>query len=245
MTKVQLSEATTMSPVTDDQRFPHGATSQPDSDFYRAFAGRVRETVAPDHGRTADEATVCTYDGRPATHTRTGKQGTPYGLCADCDEVTTAMVAADVARRWTITTEHGVTVSGYLPAWDQGDPSAHNIPADRLEVYVSDVDHVQHWPGQMLASANLSSGKGRYVGQCPILCPQMNLRPFDPNTAERIPNVSVELVEGSDDWIEHLDPAGVATFAEQLRAQADRLENEVLPALVAARADWAANGGQK
>lgn len=206
-----------------------------DTDFYRGFASRVRAQVAAipaavEHGRTADEAT--THRSVDAYLTR------EYPNLFPTEETPAPR------REWTITTEFGVTVHGYHPTWDQTDPSAHNIPADRLEMYVSDVDHVQHWKGQVV-TANLHAHEGRYTGECPILCPQMNLRPFDPNPAERVPNVSIELAEGSDEWIEHLDPQGVADVASRLRAQADRLENEVLPALIAAREDWAKNGAPR
>ncbi|WP_405584994.1 DUF6907 domain-containing protein [Streptomyces sp. NBC_01190] len=36
-----------------------------------------------------------------------------------------------------------------------------------------------------------------------------------------------------------LDPDGLAEVAAQLRAQADRLDHEIRPQLVAVRADWA------
>jgi hypothetical protein len=38
-----------------------------------------------------------------------------------------------------------------------------------------------------------------------------------------------------------LDPAGVGRLITALRAQADRLESEVLPQLVSARTDWSAH----
>ena len=38
-----------------------------------------------------------------------------------------------------------------------------------------------------------------------------------------------------------LDPQELADIAVKLRAQADRLQDEVLPALIAAREDWAAH----
>lgn len=60
MPKVQLSEASTATPTIEAQR-PHSATTvQAPTEgvqttaFFRAFAGRVRETVAPEHARTAD-----------------------------------------------------------------------------------------------------------------------------------------------------------------------------------------------
>jgi hypothetical protein len=46
----------------------------------------------------------------------------------------------------------------------------------------------------------------------------------------------VQIVD--DFWFKDLDPEGVSAVAALLRAQADRLEQQVRPALVAARDDW-------
>src|SRR5690349_19671695 len=78
-------------------------------EFYRQFAARIRETVAPEHTRAADE--------------------TPAVLRS----------AVEVARRWTLRTVNGVTVDGYLPAWPDENPSQENIPADRLQLALADL----------------------------------------------------------------------------------------------------------
>jgi hypothetical protein len=57
--------------------------------------------------------------------------------------------------------------------------------------------------------------------------------------APRVPVVNLLIVD--DYWITDLDPNGLAEVAARLRAQADRLDREVGPALVAAREDWAAH----
>lgn len=41
-----------------------------------------------------------------------------------------------------------------------------------------------------------------------------------------------------DYWLHDLDPAQLATIATQLHTQADHLDHEVRPALIAAREDW-------
>jgi hypothetical protein len=49
--------------------------------------------------------------------------------------------------------------------------------------------------------------------------------------------VSIALID--DHWITDLDPQGLTEIAQQLRAQADLLDREIVPRLVAARTDWA------
>ncbi|MFJ4407259.1 DUF6907 domain-containing protein [Streptomyces sp. NPDC088910] len=65
----------------------------------------------------------------------------------------------------------------------------------------------------------------------------MECRPFAEEPEARAPVVNLAIVE--DFWIDGLDPAGLAQIAAKLRAQADRLDHEIRPRLVAARADWA------
>lgn len=203
------------------------------TEFYRAFADRVRETVSP-------------VDDEPASETTTHRSVDAYLSREYPNLFPPAEVETEKpARQWTITTKQGARVSGYLPPWSRLDPTTHNIAADRLEMFVSDVTHTHYWDGQLVDDANLPSGKGRYRGEAAILCPQMNLQPFSDDPRDLAPTVSVELVEGGDDWIEYLDPEALANFAARLHAAAERLTNEVLPALVSAREDWAKNSGAK
>jgi hypothetical protein len=60
--------------------------------------------------------------------------------------------------------------------------------------------------------------------------------PYAEDPDPRVPVANVWLAD--DYWIHHLDPTGLAEFAAKLRAQADRLDLEVRPALITARADW-------
>ncbi|MDD1063968.1 hypothetical protein NMG29_38380 [Streptomyces cocklensis] len=53
-----------------------------------------------------------------------------------------------------------------------------------------------------------------------------------------VPVVNIHLIE--DFWISGLGPAELGQLATLLRKQADRLEHDIRPRLVAYRADWAA-----
>ncbi|WP_031516818.1 DUF6907 domain-containing protein [Streptomyces sp. NRRL F-5123] len=148
------------------------------------------------------------------------------------------------ARQWTITTDRGAKVTGHLPPWADTDPSKEGIPAGRLENHLEDVYHRRDYDGQTVL-VEIPGDQGRYRGEESILLPHIQCTPHGRNPADRVPHVNVEAVAGGDEWIGPFDPAGVADFVAKLRAQADRLEQQVLPALVMAREDWAKNGGQK
>ncbi|WNI15236.1 DUF6907 domain-containing protein [Actinacidiphila sp. ITFR-21] len=230
----------------------------PDTDFYRAFADRVRKTVA-EHTRTADQAPA-TEPLLPACHVCGDTTGPWYPdpsgarwpsgaqklVCGQHRGEAAEPTAPPAGKTWTITTEHGASITGYLPPWDPQDPSEENIPANYLELRLSDLAHVRHFDGQIIeVDVSQGGGKGRYVGPCGILEGGIWLQPYSDDPAERVPMVRIEALEGSDDWLTPLDPDGVADLAAKLRAQADRLDNEVRPMLIAAREDWARNGGAR
>lgn len=142
----------------------------------------------------------------------------------------------------TFALANGSSVSLYRPAWAEGDdPSEDNLTPDELRMRLEDLHHARYYPALRVDAANLQQTKGRYRGPAAILCPQMDVRPYTDDMAERIPTVTVEISEGSDDWIENLDPAGVRDLADKLRAQAAILD-QAADDLTAARADWAVNG---
>jgi hypothetical protein len=198
-----------------------------DPEFYRAFAERVRETVTGEHTRTADTATT--------------RRSVDSYLRREFPALFPTEPETPAARTWTITTTNGVSVSGHLPKWAQSDPSEQNVPADRLELRLDDLRHCRYFDGQRV-EVDLQERDGRYKGPTAILCPQMDVEPFADDPAERIPTVTIEIIEGSDNWIPRLDEDGVADVAAKLRAQADRLD-QVAADLAAARADWQRNGG--
>lgn len=150
--------------------------------------------------------------------------------------------ATKAARQWAITTDNGARVSGHLPDWAKKDPT-ETVPADRLELVLSDLTHWTCFDGQTVHLDAPGFDKDRYSGPSTILRGSIDCRPYASDPAERVPLVNVELTD--DHWINSLGPDGVADLAAKLRAQADRLTDEVLPALVAARTDWAKNGGQQ
>jgi len=159
----------------------------------------------------------------------------------------TAVIATEVAARrstWTIRTTNGIKVSGHLPKWAGVDPSEDGLAPDLLPLRLDDIQHIRYYPGA-LVDANMSQGLGPNSGRCKgptaILCPQIEVDPFDEDPARRIPTAVVELAEGTDDWIEGLDPQGLRDLAATLRQQAQRME-QVAVDLEAARADWAQNG---
>ena len=65
----------------------------------------------------------------------------------------------------------------------------------------------------------------------------IDCNPYDTDDRLRIPVVNIQVSLGR--WILGLDPQELTNIAAKLRAQADRLHNDVLPALNAAREDWA------
>ncbi|WP_333768737.1 DUF6907 domain-containing protein [Streptomyces sp. IBSBF 2435] len=143
------------------------------------------------------------------------------------------------ALTWTIATTTGDTVTGYLPTWADDDPTATDVPPDQLPVSLADVSHRADFDGQLLAVHNPASPNGISEGtEERVLCGVLVCDPYAESPDPRVPVVNVAIVD--DYWINHLDPDGLAEVVAKLRAQADRLDHEIRPQLVAARADWAA-----
>jgi hypothetical protein len=142
-------------------------------------------------------------------------------------------------RTWHISTLCGCTVSGYLPAWAEDDPTATGVPFELLPILLDDVNHTASFDGQLVpvhspvSRREPSHSEEEYIFRAHIAC-----RPYTEDPEPRLPIVNIEIV--GDLWINGLDPAGLAELASTLRAQADRLDHEVRSALVAAREDWAA-----
>ncbi|WP_405585862.1 DUF6907 domain-containing protein [Streptomyces sp. NBC_01190] len=145
---------------------------------------------------------------------------------------------AGTGRTWTITTTAGFTVEGYLPAWAEEDPSATGVPLDRLPVRLADVGHWTHFGGQsMRVRSPAFEGEGGGEGEEQVFWGSIDCHPYADDPEPRVPVVNLAIIE--DFWINNLDPDGLARVAAQLRAQADRLDQEIRPRLIAARADWA------
>ncbi|WP_329367554.1 hypothetical protein OG896_20850 [Streptomyces sp. NBC_00669] len=142
------------------------------------------------------------------------------------------------ARRWRITTLDGQTTEGHLPYWATDDPSETGIHRTDLKVRLADITHHSPLAGQTLRVYSPSHPGGRSA-DVEILHGGIDCTPYAEPPDARVPVVNMRLTD--DCWITDLDPEALASFSAQLRAQADRLDGEVLPALVAARADWAAH----
>ncbi|WP_328463829.1 DUF6907 domain-containing protein [Streptomyces sp. NBC_00448] len=139
------------------------------------------------------------------------------------------------SRRWTLTTTDGHTLRGYLPPWAGVDPSEDDVPPSQLADVLTDIHHSRSFTGQT-ASVYTATGRASGPVEQEILSSTLDCTPNVEPPQPQMPVVNVHLCEES--WITDLDPDGVAGVAAMLRAQADHLENEVRPALVAARRDW-------
>lgn len=147
--------------------------------------------------------------------------------------------AADAGRTWTITTDEGLSVTGHLPAWAEDDPSESGIPLDRLGTVLSDINHHLDTSGQLLRVRSSPGASGPTDEEVPVFCGSIDCDPYSPDPHQRIPVFTFHLVD--DHLITALDPEGVTALAAALRTQADILDHEVRPTLLAARDDWTRN----
>ncbi|MBD0739426.1 DUF6907 domain-containing protein [Streptomyces sp. CBMA29] len=139
--------------------------------------------------------------------------------------------------KWKIVTRAGFSVEGYLPAWAEDDPSQTDVPLELLSVRLADVTHWMEFEGQSARIRSALESDGERSGESQILWGVMECRLFAEEPEASAPVVNLAIVE--DFWIDGLDPAGLAQIAAKLRGQADRLDHEIRPRLVAARTDWA------
>jgi hypothetical protein len=140
--------------------------------------------------------------------------------------------SAEAQPTWTITTTTGYTAAGYLPPWAEDDPSATDVPPQHFATELADITHHQPFPGQRMTVA-LTDALGT---ETVILSGSIDCAPYSEDPAARLPVVNLQLVD--DYWLHNLDPDQLVTIATQLRTQADHLDHEVCPALIAAREDW-------
>ncbi|MBD0739057.1 DUF6907 domain-containing protein [Streptomyces sp. CBMA29] len=138
----------------------------------------------------------------------------------------------DERLTWTITTTIGYTATGYLPVWADDDPSATDVPPQRFATELADITHHQAFSGQLMA-VSVTDAPGT---ETVILSGSIDCAPYSEDPTARLPVVNLQLVD--DYWLHNLDPDQLATIATQLRTQADHLDHEVRPALIAARDDW-------
>lgn len=72
-----------------------------------------------------------------------------------------------------------------------------------------------------------------------VFAGSIDCNPHDTDIRLRVPVVNIQV--SPTYWILGLNPQELADIASKLRAQADVLHDEVLPALIAAREDWSAH----
>lgn len=139
---------------------------------------------------------------------------------------------------WAITTTAGYSASGYLPTWAQDDPSQDGVPLERLPIALADIRHQTTFAGQTAQIWNPTAGRDEtQAEETAVLWGTIDCRPYADQPQARMPLVNIAVV--NDCWITDLDPDGVTNLAALLRAQADRLDHNIRPRLLAARADWA------
>ncbi|MYS19885.1 methyltransferase, FxLD system [Streptomyces sp. SID4948] len=106
-----------------------------------------------------------------------------------------------------------------------------------LGVRLADVSHRSFFEGQVL---NVVAPDARGEAEEEVVFEgSIDCNPYAADAGLRVPVVNISAYP--EHWVLGLDPGGVAEVAAKLRAQADRLDHEIRPALIAARADWAAH----
>jgi hypothetical protein len=140
---------------------------------------------------------------------------------------------------WSIATNEGVTATGYLPAWSEDDPTTAGVPLAHLPTALADVSHRAHFDGQTFPVHDPDTGAPpTESAEERALWGVLVCNPYAEEPDPRVPVVNIAILR--DYWINHLDQDGVAEVAAKLRAQADLLDHDVRPRLIAARAYWAA-----
>jgi hypothetical protein len=143
------------------------------------------------------------------------------------------MTTAVHTKTWAITTTSGHTTTGYLPPWAEQDPSQTAVPDQQLGKVLADICHYTEFSGQRMRAAT-DGGPGT---DTVILGGSIDCHPYTDNPQTRIPVANLQIID--DHWIHNLDPWALATIAAKLHAQANYLNHEIRPALLAARTDWA------
>ena len=110
------------------------------------------------------------------------------------------------------------------------------MPLDMLPLRLSGMNHRNFFEGAMMPLTTTDSRDK--AEEDAVFEGSIDCYPYDTDPRLRVPVVNIQVCLGRH--ILGLDPRELAEIALQLRAQADRLHDEVLPALIAARQDWAA-----
>jgi hypothetical protein len=171
--------------------------------------------------------------------TTTSTAARPAYISSPAHKPTAAESASPDYRTWSISTTGGVTITGYLPPWADEDPSDTNVPLEKLSIELIDLTHWQPFDGQTMhihhpAHADGDGKAGE--GEDTLFNGNITCYPYSEDLRERTPFANVRVVD--DFWMNNLTPDDLTDLAAQLRAQADRLDNEIRPSLIAARTDW-------
>lgn len=144
---------------------------------------------------------------------------------------------ASPGRTWSISTTGGITLTGYLPFWADEDPSESDVPLEELSVKLVDLAHRRPFDGQRMRVHNPAHADDVRLGaEESLFDGHITCHPYSEDPQERMPYANVRVVD--DLWLNHLAPEGLTELAAQLRAQADHIEGDVIPALEEARSDW-------
>lgn len=128
-------------------------------------------------------------------------------------------------------------MSGYLPDWAEDDPSEAGVPLDQLSLRLGGINHRNFFEGPMVPLTTTNSRDD--AEEDAVFAGSIDCNPYDTEIRLRVPVVNIQVSSGH--WILGLNPQELADIASKLRAQADVLHDEVLPALIAAREDWSAH----
>jgi hypothetical protein len=82
-------------------------------------------------------------------------------------------------------------------------------------------------------------GPGGQPAPVEVLHGSIDCNPYAPDPEPRIPVANLRLA--GECWLTDLGPDDLGQLANTLRHLADRLDGRVIPALIAARADWSAH----
>jgi hypothetical protein len=138
-------------------------------------------------------------------------------------------------KTWVIRSAGGVTATGHLPEWADEDPSTDGLTPVEFDNHLSDLCHRRDFGGLPVNIWHPASGAD-VPSPTGILAFHIACSPH----VATIPPQPLAAIQIVDDYnVVDLDPDGVRHFAMGLRKMADVLDREVVPALVAAREDWA------
>ena len=125
--------------------------------------------------------------------------------------------------------------SGYLPEWAEDDPSEVGVPQEGLGTRLARISHRGCFDGTTMMLSRES--KGPEPEEDAVFEGSIDCTPYADEPWARVPVVNIQVCLGT--WILGLDPQGLAEVVAKLRAQADLLDLDVRPRLIAARQDWA------